>query len=376
MTFAFERGRAVANRAKSRGKKVGFSVRRAVLVVGLSVCLLGAFAAEAAHAQSPSFGLRTEDPVYTAQALRILAEQGDKRAAFLLASRYATASGGVPRDDSEAVRWYMLAAEGGLAEAQYNLGIMYATGRGVPLDPDKAAQWYGRAAGQGLAEAQFNLGTLYGTGRGVRRDEALAVKWLTKAAQRGLARAQYNLGALYEHGRGVRLNAHAALEWYKKAADQGLEQATFRYAALARKMRVEPDKPAVAKARKKPAISTQAPSVAAALNVPRTGTSSALRGPGPAGQDWVRDASDGQFTVQLASFAARTNAQRFADTLGDKAPVGIYQSIKKGKTWFAVVRGLYGSHAAAVASVATLSAKLRKMKPWSRSFSQIHQQMR
>lgn len=351
-------------------------MRLAVLVVGLSVCLIGPFAADLAHAQSSSFGLRTEDQVYNAQALRTLAEQGDKRAAFLLASRYATGSGGVPRDDSEAVRWYTSAAQGGLAEAQYNLGIMYATGRGVSLDAAKGAQWYERAAEQGLAEAQFNLGTLYGTGRGVRRDETLAVKWLTKAAQRGLARAQYNLGALYEHGRGVRLNAHVALEWYKKASDQGLEQATARYAELARKMQVEPHKPAAVKAGKKPADSTQARAVAAAPSGPRTAITSALPALGPAEGDWVRDASGGQFTVQLASFLTRTDAQRFADTLGDKAPVGIYQSTKKGKTWFAVVRGVYESHAAAVASVAKLSAKLRKMKPWPRSFGQIHKQMR
>ena len=39
---------------------------------------------------------------------------------------------GVPEDDAEAVRWYRLAAEQGLASAQLNLRFMYANGEGVP----------------------------------------------------------------------------------------------------------------------------------------------------------------------------------------------------------------------------------------------------
>ena len=34
----------------------------------------------------------------------------------------------------EAVRWFRLATEQGYAEAQFRLGIMYATGEGVPQD--------------------------------------------------------------------------------------------------------------------------------------------------------------------------------------------------------------------------------------------------
>ncbi len=40
----------------------------------------------------------------------------------------------MPEDAAEAVRWYRLAADQGYAAAQYNLGIMYASGLGVPLD--------------------------------------------------------------------------------------------------------------------------------------------------------------------------------------------------------------------------------------------------
>ncbi len=49
---------------------------------------------------------------------------------------------GVPQDDAEAVRWYRLAAEQGLALAQYSLGVRYASGQGVPQDHAEAVRWF------------------------------------------------------------------------------------------------------------------------------------------------------------------------------------------------------------------------------------------
>ena len=56
-------------------------------------------------------------------------------------------------------------AEQGDAEAQNNLGVMYATGEGVPEDDAEAVRWYRLAAEQGYAVAQFNLGNMYEIGR-------------------------------------------------------------------------------------------------------------------------------------------------------------------------------------------------------------------
>jgi len=38
-------------------------------------------------------------------------------------------------------------AEQGEAAAQFNLGLMYATGQGVPQDDAEAAKWFRRARG-------------------------------------------------------------------------------------------------------------------------------------------------------------------------------------------------------------------------------------
>ena len=49
---------------------------------------------------------------------------------------------GVPQDDAEAFFWFLLAADQGLATAQYSLGLMYEDGFGVPEDDTEAVRWY------------------------------------------------------------------------------------------------------------------------------------------------------------------------------------------------------------------------------------------
>ena len=46
-----------------------------------------------------------------------------------------------------------LRAEQGDAETQYNLGLAYARGQGVPQDDQEAVRWYRLAADQGVAAA-------------------------------------------------------------------------------------------------------------------------------------------------------------------------------------------------------------------------------
>jgi hypothetical protein len=58
---------------------------------------------------------------------------------------------GVPYDEEEAVRWCRKAAEGGSADAQFNMGVYLSSGRGVPKDDAEAARWYTKAAEQGYA---------------------------------------------------------------------------------------------------------------------------------------------------------------------------------------------------------------------------------
>ena len=60
---------------------------------------------------------------------------------------------GIPQDYKEAVKWFRLAAEQGVAEAQFNLGAFYAGGKGVLLDYVQAYAWVNIAAAQGSKDA-------------------------------------------------------------------------------------------------------------------------------------------------------------------------------------------------------------------------------
>ena len=83
------------------------------------------------------------------------------------------------------MKWYRLAAEQGLAPAQYNLGWRYRQGQGVQPNEKTAVEWYTLAAEQGHASAQTNLGTMYDDGQGVLQDYIRAHMWFNIAASSG-----------------------------------------------------------------------------------------------------------------------------------------------------------------------------------------------
>lgn len=89
-------------------------------------------------------------------------------------------------------QWKPLAKKG-YAEAQYNLGWLYANGNGLNIDMQRAFYWWKAAANQGHADAQFALGLSYATGEGVKRDLQTAAKWFYMAARRGHLDARESL---------------------------------------------------------------------------------------------------------------------------------------------------------------------------------------
>jgi TPR repeat protein len=97
----------------------------------------------------------------------------------------------------------------------------------APVTSEKAFSSLTKAAEQGNADAQFNLGAMYAIGQGVAKDQKTAVLWYIKAAEQGNAYAQFNLGAMYAYGRGVVKDEKTAIFWYTKAAEQGMLRLTF-----------------------------------------------------------------------------------------------------------------------------------------------------
>lgn len=108
--------------------------------------------------------------------LKKAAEAGDSRAQKLLADRY--------KQDGKfltAERWYKKAAESGLPEALDSLGDLYMSDkydseqkRMVPRNLTNAVTFYSLAAGQGFKPAQVHLGTRFYEGTGVKRDPVRA----------------------------------------------------------------------------------------------------------------------------------------------------------------------------------------------------------
>ena len=86
-------------------------------------------------------------------------------------------------------------------------------------------QLYLEKAMKGSADAQYQLGSLYLTGRGTLQDFQEAAKWFSSAAEQNHAPAQYQLGLLYHKGLGVDLDNEKSYMWLNLAAAAGIEQA-------------------------------------------------------------------------------------------------------------------------------------------------------
>ena len=95
------------------------------------------------------------------------------------------AGAGPPADPAEARAMLMKAAEANSAEAQYQLGVMYAEGTGGPKDDVAARAMFEKAAAQGHAEALDWLGSFVLSGRGGPQDTKAAKGYYEQAAALG-----------------------------------------------------------------------------------------------------------------------------------------------------------------------------------------------
>ena len=151
---------------------------------------------------------------------------GHGASAIMLADRYETGSGGVPRDGARAFQLNRRAAELGEAEGEYRLGLAYATGDQVPQDWQQAREWYEKAMAHGSLTAATNLGNIHILGRGVPVDLDKAMQILRKPAENGVVVAQCSLGvALRNQGKD-----QEGLAWIRRSAEGGYPLAMHKWA--------------------------------------------------------------------------------------------------------------------------------------------------
>ena len=154
------------------------------------------------------------------EGLRLAAEDGVAQAQFGLGLRYESGTG-VAKDPVQAIHWFRQAAEQGYDEAQYMLGCCYNGEDGFAKDPIEAAKWWKKAAAQGHADAQHCLGLSYSIGQGVTKNPAEAVKWWLNSAEKKHVDAEFFLGLSYAEGLGVPKTPEQAVYWLRQAAAQG-----------------------------------------------------------------------------------------------------------------------------------------------------------
>ena len=141
---------------------------------------------------------------------------------------------GVEKDEDRGRNLLMKAAEAGNPVA--NLRVAAALLSAEKPAPADVMAGYGHllaASNGGLSQAQNELGLLYLSGKLGLADGPAGVAWLTRAAQGGNAQAQNNLATLYERGLGgVQQNIENAGQLYSLAANQGHGPATLALARL------------------------------------------------------------------------------------------------------------------------------------------------
>lgn len=166
--------------------------------------------------------------------------KGNAEAQHDLAAIYTAGHGGVRQDYARAAAWFEKAALSGVANAAYNLGVLYHQGLGMKPDMKKALTWYQKAADQNHPEAQYNLGIAYIEGIGVDYDPQKAKTYFENAADQKIMEAAYNLGLIYENGLLGPSAPDEALMWYQTAADQGSPEAKAALEQLSKTLSLSP----------------------------------------------------------------------------------------------------------------------------------------
>lgn len=217
----------------------------------------------------PAYGAFQRGLYRTAYNLALpLAKAGEAPAQALVAEILSRGLG-IARDEPEAAKWYGLAAEQGIPEAQFQYALILLDGRFVKKDENgafalmeaaaeagntlaqfnlaqmltkrdpgpagitRALSYYERAAVAGLADAQYAMAQIYAEGAaGKARDDTEARKWLVLAARNGYDTAQLDLGTWLIEGRGGAKDEKAGFRLLKIAAEGGNVAAQNRVAKL------------------------------------------------------------------------------------------------------------------------------------------------
>ena len=105
----------------------------------------------------------SQDSEMARQLTERAATNGNRIAMHDLALYYAEGRGGVKADLPTAAKWFEKAAERGVVDSQFNLGVLFESGQGLPKNVNDAFVWYSIAAAQGDQFAKTRVDVLTAT---------------------------------------------------------------------------------------------------------------------------------------------------------------------------------------------------------------------
>ena len=121
------------------------------------------------------------------ELLKMAVDKGDVYAAYALATWHLFGQAPVLRRNARrAVPLLQIAAEAGMALAEFDLAVCFEKGAGIHQDQRMAAKLYLRAALHGDAGAHYEVGRCYHFGIGFARDEEASEIWLDRAKALGV----------------------------------------------------------------------------------------------------------------------------------------------------------------------------------------------
>jgi TPR repeat protein len=154
---------------------------------------------------------------------RKAADKGSTSAMVELGVMLADGSG-VAKDPAEARALFQRAAQAGNPRGAVNLAALSGS-EGLPSDPAEARALLTKAAEANSAEAEFQLGLMYANGVGGPKDDVAARALFEKAAAQNHAAALEWAGSFAEGGRGGPKDKDVAKAYYERAVALGDDNA-------------------------------------------------------------------------------------------------------------------------------------------------------
>lgn len=159
-----------------------------------------------------------------AKAKRVLA---DAKAGLVWAQTtagiFCGAGLGCKRNEAEARRWLLKAAQRRNAPAMAALGFLYLLGE--KEDAEAAQEWFLKALDANCLAVLPWLANRFYEGPAFRPPELEAFAGALRAAESGQPDAQFIVGVYYREGYGTRKSEKKALSWFQKSADNGFVDA-------------------------------------------------------------------------------------------------------------------------------------------------------